>query len=73
MVEFLRGNIFNKLRGGKELFCQMTGIPMETNCVPVLADLFLYFYQTEFLDELIRNGTGGGSPLRECERGSDIF
>ena len=30
--------------------------PMETNCAPLLADLFLYFYENEFLDKLIKKG-----------------
>ena len=32
----------------------MVGIPMGTNCVPLLADLFLYSYENEFLDKLIK-------------------
>ena len=32
----------------------MVGIPMGTNCAPLLADLFLYSYENEFLDKLIR-------------------
>ena len=32
----------------------MVGIPIGTNCVPLLADLFLYSY--EFLDKLINEG-----------------
>ena len=27
-----------------------------TNCAPLLADLFLYFYENEFLDKLIKEG-----------------
>ena len=29
---------------------------METNCAPLLADLFLYSYENEFLDNMIRSG-----------------
>ena len=29
---------------------------MGTNCVPLLADLFLYSYESEFLDNMIRSG-----------------
>ena len=39
MIEFLIDNIFEQFGG--LLFCQMTGIPMGTNCAPLLADLFL--------------------------------
>ena len=38
------------------LFRQMVGIPMGTNCVPLLADLFLYSYENEFLGKLIKEG-----------------
>ena len=54
MVEFLIDNIFVKFGGC--LFRQVIGIPMGTNCVPLLADLFLYSYESEFLDNMIRGG-----------------
>ena len=31
------------------------GIPMGMNCAPLLADLFLYSYEDEFLDNMIRS------------------
>ena len=34
----------------------MVGIPMGTNCAPLLADLFLYSYENEFLDKLFKEG-----------------
>ena len=34
----------------------MVGIPMGTNCAPLLADLFLYSYENEFLDKRIKEG-----------------
>ena len=52
MIEFLVDNIY--IRFGGQLFRQMVGIPMGTNCAPLLADLFLYSYENEFLDKLIR-------------------
>ena len=44
------------VRCGGQLFRQMVGIPMGTNCAPLLADLFLYSYENEFLDKLIKEG-----------------
>ena len=41
---------------GGRLFCQMIGIPMGTNCAPLLADLFLYSYENKFLDNMIKSG-----------------
>ena len=54
MVEFLIDNIFVKFGGF--LFRQVIGIPVGTNCAPLLADLFLYSYESEFLDNMIRGG-----------------
>ena len=54
MIEFLVDNIY--VRFGGQLFQQMVGIPMGTNCAPLLADLFLYSYENEFLDKLIKEG-----------------
>ena len=34
----------------------MVGIPMGTNCAPLLAELFLYSYENEFLGKLIKEG-----------------
>ena len=39
------------VRFGGQLFRQMVGIPMGTNCAPLLPDLFFYSYENEFLDK----------------------
>ena len=54
MIEFLIDNIFVQFR--RCLFRQMIVIPMGTSCAPLLADLFLYLYENEFLDNMIRSG-----------------
>ena len=54
MIEFLIDNIF--VQFGGRLFRQVIGIPMGTHCAPLLADLFLYSYENEFLDNMIRSG-----------------
>ena len=56
MIEFLADNIY--VGFGLHLFRQTVGIPMGTNCVTLLADLFLYSYENEFLDKLIKEGKG---------------
>jgi hypothetical protein len=53
MLEFLTDNIFVSFGG--TLFQQIVGIPMGTNCVPLLADLFVYSYESEFLWPLSSN------------------
>ena len=54
MIVFLIDNIFVQFGGC--LFHQMIGIPMGTNCAPLLADLFFYSYKNKLLDNLIRSG-----------------
>ena len=54
MTDFLIDNIF--VQFGGLLFRQVTGIPVGTNCAPLLADHFLYSYENEFLDNMIRTG-----------------
>ena len=54
MIEFLIDNIFAQF--GSRPFGQVIGIPMRTNCAPLLADLFLYSYENEFLDNMIKGG-----------------
>jgi hypothetical protein len=50
MFEFLIDNIF--VFFGGRVFQQTVGIPMSTNCAPLLADLFLYSYETDFIQGL---------------------
>ena len=54
IFEILVDNIY--VRFGGQFFQQMVGIPMGTNCAPLLADLFLYSYENEFLDKLVKEG-----------------
>jgi hypothetical protein len=51
MLEFLIDNIF--VLFGDQVFQQSVGIPMGTNCAPLLADLFLYSYEAEFIQKLL--------------------
>ena len=36
------------------VFQQTVGTPMGTNCAPLLADLFLYSYEAQFIQELLK-------------------
>ena len=54
MLEFLVDHIF-VVFGGK-VFQQIVGIPMDTNCAPLLADIFLYSYEAEFIQSLLSTG-----------------
>ena len=54
MLKFLVDNIF-VVFGGK-VFQQIVGIPMGTYCAPLLADIFLYSYEAEFIQSLLSTG-----------------
>ena len=46
-LTFLLDNIY--IRFGLKLYRQIVGIPMGTNCVPLVADLFLFWYGRDFM------------------------
>ena len=54
MLEFLVDNIFVVFAG--KVSQQTVGIPMGTNCDPLLADIFLYSYETDFIQSLLSTG-----------------
>ena len=49
-LTFLLDNIY--IRFGTKLFRQIEGIPMGTNCAPLVADLFLFCYERDFMMSL---------------------
>ena len=49
-LTFLLDNIF--IRFGTKLYRQVVGIPMGTNCAPLIADLFLFCYERDFMMSL---------------------
>ena len=51
MLEFLIDSIFVVFAG--KVFQQIVGIPMGTNCAPLVADIFLYSYEAEFIQSLL--------------------
>jgi hypothetical protein len=52
MFVFLIDNIF--VNFGGRVFQQTVGIPMGTNCAPLLAGLFLYSYEADFIKMLLK-------------------
>ena len=53
-LEFLVDNIFVVFAG--KVFQQIIGIPMGTNCAPLLADIFLYSYEAVVIQSLLSTG-----------------
>ena len=52
-LHYLLDNIF--IRFGSKLYRQIVGIPMGTNCSPLVADLFLFCYERDFMLSLSDN------------------
>jgi hypothetical protein len=51
-IRFLVTNTY--LLNGSNLRRQAIGIPMGTNCAPTLANLFLYHFESAYIDRLVR-------------------
>ena len=47
VLHYLSDNIF--IRFGSKLYRQIVGIPKGTNCAPLVADLFLFCYERNFM------------------------
>ena len=52
-LHYLLDNIF--IRFGSKLYRQIVGIPMGTNCAPLVADLFFFCYERDFMLSLSDN------------------
>jgi hypothetical protein len=61
MLEFWIHNTFDMF--GERVFQQTVGILMGTNCAPLLADLFLYSYETDFINGLPKKNENEASPI----------
>ena len=55
MLEFLIDNIMDEFGG--HTFQLIMGILIETNCDPLLADLFVHSYQAEDMQKIITDKT----------------
>ena len=52
-LHYLLDNIF--IRFGSKLYRQTVGIPIGTNCAPLVAELFLFCYERDFMLSLSDN------------------
>ena len=53
VLTFLLDNIY--IRFGFKVYRQIVGIPMGGNCTPLVADLFLFCYERDFMLSLTEN------------------
>ena len=56
-LTFLLDNIYNRF--GSKLYRQIVGIPMGTKCAPLVADLFLFCYERDFMLSLSGDNQSG--------------
>ena len=56
-LTFLLDNIY--IRFGSKLYRQIGGIPLGTNCAPLVADLFLFCYERDFMLSLSEDNQSG--------------
>lgn len=52
-LTYLIDNIFVEFEN--KVYRQVIGIPMGTNCAPLIADLFLYCHERNFMDNLVKS------------------
>ena len=62
MLGYLLDNIYVKYRGN--IFRQIIGVPMGTDCAPVLANLFLFVFEYKYVMNLISTGDSDMRLLR---------
>ena len=63
-LTFLLDNIY--IRFGSKLYRQIVGIPMGTNCAPLVADQFLFWYERDFMLSLSEAVAPGRRYPRLC-------
>ena len=56
MVEYLVDNIY--IHVGNKVFRQCIGIPMGTDCAPLLANLYLFYYEYCYMKQLLKVDVG---------------
>ena len=56
-LTFLLDNI--NIRFDSKLYRQIVGIPMGTNCAPLVTDLFLFCYERDFMLSLSEDNQSG--------------
>ena len=53
MLQFFFINNIFVLYGGR-IFQQTVGIPLDTNCIPLLTELFLYSYEADVIQGILK-------------------
>ena len=65
-IMFLINNIY--VRVGNRIFKQTIGIPMGTDCAPLLANLFLFFYEYKYVKDKLKDNPKEARLVRHTVR-----
>ena len=67
-----RFSLLQTIRFGTKLYRQIVGIPIGTNCAPLVADLFLYCYERDFMKYLSSDNQADVINIRHSTQRLDI-
>ena len=67
---YLLDNIY--INFGNKLYRQIVGISMGTNCAPLVADLFLFCYERDFVTSLSDDNQAGTIEVFNSRRSSEF-
>ena len=67
-----RFSLLQTIRFGTKLYRQIVGIPMGTNCAPLVADLFLYCYERNSMKYLSSDNQADVINIRHSTQRLDI-
>ena len=65
-AEYLIDNIYVSI--GNKIYRQCTGIPMGTDCAPLVANLFLFYYEYRYMRNLIKTNIIQAKKFRNTMR-----
>ena len=67
-IQFLINNIYMYIKVGNRVFKQTIGIPMGTDCAPLLANLILFFYEYKYVKDKLKTNPREARLLRHTVR-----
>ena len=65
-IKFLVDNVYISV--GNRIYKQTVGIPMGTDCAPMLANLFLFSYEYAYTKEMLKTDYGTALAMRHTVR-----
>ena len=66
MFTFLINNIYVKFQG--KVYKQVIGVPMGCDCAPQVADLFLFWYEHDYISRMVTDNNNIVTKFKHCKR-----